>query len=88
MVSELIKANADDFLGVSDVLVENMVRDCLAKRWAVLMLRNMVKRCAFTTSNLWITRISRYKVHPLGPMKPPGPFLWISNIFDKKRKMG
>ena len=44
MVSELIKANADDFLGVSDVLVENMVRDCLAKRWAVLMLRNMVKR--------------------------------------------
>ena len=22
------------------------------------------------------------------PMKPPGPFLWISNIFGKKRKMG
>ena len=41
MVSEVTNANADDFLGVSDVLVENMVRDCFAKRWAFLMVHNL-----------------------------------------------
>jgi len=41
MVSEVTNANADDFLGVSDVLVENMVRDCFAKRWAFLMEHNL-----------------------------------------------
>jgi len=41
MVSEVTNANADDFLGVSDVLVENVVRDCFAKRWAFLMVHNL-----------------------------------------------